>query len=158
VTTFTTYDLALLVHLLGVLFFFGGNLLAGVAFEAARRRSRPSEVGLLLGLARVGVLVVGGGVVFVLGGGFWLADLTDQLGKKWLSSSLALFVAALVLGGIGGRRPKQARRLAARLAEERDEMTEELRMLLDDRLSALANYASTLLVLAILVLMVWRPQ
>jgi uncharacterized membrane protein len=151
------YDLALLVHLLGVLLLFGGVVLAGVAFETARRRSRPSEVALLLGLARVGALLVTGGTVLVLGGGFWLADLTDQSGKAWLRIAFFLFCATLVLGALGGRRPRQARRLAARLAENEDGMTSELRGLLDDRASALANYASALLVLAILVLMVWRP-
>jgi len=45
-------------HLLGALLFVSGLVLAGAAFEAARRRQRPSEIALLLGLTRVGVLLV----------------------------------------------------------------------------------------------------
>jgi hypothetical protein len=37
-------------------------------------------------------------------------------------------------------------------------MTPELRHLLDDPLSLSANYASSALVLVILVLMVWQPS
>jgi len=37
----------------------GGGVVAGVAFEAARRRRRPSEIALLLNLTRIGVVLVG---------------------------------------------------------------------------------------------------
>lgn len=56
-----------------------------------------------------------------------------------------------------GQRPKQARRLASRLAAEAAPASAELRALLDDRLSLAANYASAAVVLAILVLMVFKP-
>jgi hypothetical protein len=58
----TSYEVGILVHLLGALLFFGGALVAGVVFEAARRRERPIEVALLLGVTRIGALLV------VLGG------------------------------------------------------------------------------------------
>jgi uncharacterized membrane protein len=153
----TSYEVGLLLHLLGVLLFFGGALVAGVVFEAARRRERPSEIALLLGVTRIGALLVGVGALLTLGGGLWLAGKVDQFGEEWLQLSLGLFVLALVLGGLGGQRPKRARRLAGRIAADGDEMTPELRRLLDDPLSLAANYASTGLVLAILVLMVWQP-
>ena len=54
----TTYNIALLLHLLGVLAFVAGIVLAGAAFEAARRRRRPADIALLLSLTRVGVLLV----------------------------------------------------------------------------------------------------
>ena len=68
-----------------------------------------------------------------------------------------LFVLALALGGRGGQRPRQARLLAARLATERVPMTEELTALLNDRSALLNNYASLLLVLAIIAVMVFKP-
>ena len=153
----TSYEIGLFLHVLGALLFFGGALVAGVAFEAARRRSRPSEVVLLLGLTQVGALIVVVGAVLVLGAGLWLASEVDQYGETWLLVSLGLFAAALLLGALGGQRPKRARRLAATLADESDEMTPELRGLLDDALSQVANYGSSLLVVLILVLMVWQP-
>lgn len=39
-------DVALFFHLLGALLFVAGIVLAGVAFEVARRRERPAEIAL----------------------------------------------------------------------------------------------------------------
>jgi hypothetical protein len=51
-------NVAFFFHILGVLLFVSGIVVAGAAFEVARRRQRPSEVALLLGLTRVGVVLV----------------------------------------------------------------------------------------------------
>ena len=67
-----------------------------------------------------------------------------------------LFVVALALGGLGGRRPKQARLLATKLAAAQAPVSDELRVRLDDSLSRAANYGSLAVVLAILVLMVFK--
>jgi uncharacterized membrane protein len=158
-------EVALFVHLLGVLVFVAGVALAGVAFESARRRERPAEIALLLGLARVGAVFVMAGGLLLLAGGFWLVGLEDDVdfSTGWISAALTLFVLALLLGGLGGQRPKQARVLASRLAAAEGESgrvdadTAELRALLDDRLSRMANYASAALVVAILALMVFKP-
>lgn len=152
------HDAALFFHLLGALLFAAGIVVAGVAFEAARRRERPVEIALLLGLTRVGVLLVVGGGLLLLGFGLWLVDLYGVgYGAGWIQAAIGLFVLALLLGGYGGQRPKRARRLATRLAEEGAPADAELRTLLDDLLSRVANYASALLVLAILALMVFKP-
>jgi uncharacterized membrane protein len=154
----TDVEVALFFHLLGALLFVAGIVVAGVAFEAARRRSEPGEIALLLGLTRVGVVLVLGGAALVLAFGLWLVDL-EGIGydAAWIQAALTLYVIALALGAIGGRRPKRARRLAAALAAERAPATPELRALLDDRGSRAANYVSAILVLAILVLMVFKP-
>lgn len=145
-------------HLLGVLLFVAGVVVAGVAFEAARQRQRADEVALLLGLTRAGVALValGGLLLFICG--MWLVGLEDiGFGTGWVSAAIALFVVALALGGLGGQRPKQARALATRLAEEGEPVSSELRALLDDPLSRVANYASSALMVAILALMVFKP-
>jgi uncharacterized membrane protein len=152
------YEIALFLHVLGALLFAAGIFVAGVAFEAARRRELPAEVALLLGLTRVGVLLVVVGTLLLLGCGIWLVDLLGlSYGAGWLTWALALFGLSVILGGIGGQRPKQARRLAARLAQEGEAASAELRALLDDRLSLAANYLSAALVVAILALMVFKP-
>lgn len=74
-----------------------------------------------------------------------------------MSAALGLFVLVVLLGALGGRRPRQARELAARFATEGRESSPELRALLDDPLSRAANYASAALVLAILALMAFKP-
>jgi uncharacterized membrane protein len=109
----TRYQLALFFHLLGALLFVAGIILAGVAFEAARRRQRPADIALLLALTRVGVALVGIGALLVLGFGLWLVHLGGfGYGAGWIDAAIVLYLAALALGAIGGRRPKQARRLA----------------------------------------------
>ena len=146
------------LHILGALSFVSGIVVAGVGFEAARRRRRPAEIALLLGLTRIGVLLVVSGGVVLLGFGLWLVHLADfSYGDGWIDAALALFVAAMALGAVGGQRPKQARLLASRLAAEGQSTSAELRELLDDRLSRATNYLAAVVVVAILVLMVFKP-
>lgn len=154
----TSYTIALFFHVVGVLLFVSGIVLAGVPFEVARRRSDPAEIALILSLTRIGVLLVGAGTIIVLGFGLWLVHL-GRFGYSagWVEAALVLFAVALVLGGIGGRRPKQARRRAVRLAVEQAPVDGELRRLLDDPLSRGVNYASAIAVLGILCLMVFKP-
>lgn len=150
-------DVALFFHLLGALLFAAGIVLAGIAFESARRRQRPDEIALLLSLTRIGVLLVILGGLMLLGFGLWLVDLEDVgYDASWVQTAIGLFAVVLVLGGLGGQRPKRARRLAAELAQEGLPLTGDLRRLLDDRLSRAANYSSAVLVLAILALMVFK--
>jgi uncharacterized membrane protein len=151
-------NVVLFMHLIGALLFVAGIVVAGVAFESARRRAQASEIALLLSLTRVGVALVlaGGLLLFVCG--VWLVGLEDVgFGAGWVDAAIGLFVAALVAGGLGGQRPKQARRLAARLAGEGRPVEPQLRALLDDPTSQIANYASAALVVAILALMVFKP-
>ena len=151
-------DVALFFHLLGAFSLVSGTVVAGVAFETARRREGPAEISLLLGLSRIGVLLVALGTLLVLGFGLWLVDLGHWgYGAGWIDAAIGLFAAAIVLGGIGGQRPKQARKLAQRLATEGAPATAELRALLDNRAALAVNYVSALLMLAVLVLMVFKP-
>jgi uncharacterized membrane protein len=154
----TIEDVALLFHLLGAFSLVAGMMVAGVAFESARRRESPAEIALLLGLSRIGVLLVAVGTLLVLGFGLWLVDLGDWgYGSGWIDAAMGLFAIALVLGGIGGQRPKQARKLAQRLAGDGAPASPELRALLDDRAARAVNYASALLLLGVLLLMVFKP-
>jgi uncharacterized membrane protein len=116
-------------------------------------------VALLLGITRVGVLLVGLGSAVVLVCGLWLIQVTGSgLDEGWLSGSLGLFLVGVVLGAFGGQRPKQARLLAERLAREGDEPSPELRARLLDRFSLALNAASALAMLGVLLLMVWQPR
>ena len=151
------HDLALLLHFLGAFLLVSGMAVAGVAFEAARRRRAPSEIALLLGLARVGAVALALGTILALGCGRWLVHLDGfGYGTGWITASITLLVAALVLGGLGGQRPKQARKLA--VAETgRETASPELGALLDDRPARALNVVSLLLIAAIVVLMVTKP-
>ncbi|HWB68890.1 MAG TPA: DUF2269 family protein [Solirubrobacterales bacterium] len=151
-------NVVLFFHLAGALLFVAGTVVAGIAFESARRREDPSEIALLLGLARSAVPLVLLGGILLLGCGLWLAGLEEDagLGAGWVNGALALFVLALALGGWGGRAPRRARELAERQARG-EEADADLRALLEDPRSRLANYASAALIVAILALMVFKP-
>ena len=149
---------ALFFHLLGAFLLIAGLVVAAVGFEAARRRRVPAEIALLLALTRIGVLLVALGALVLLPFGLWLVELGGWgYGSGWVDAALALFAAAFVIGGVGGQRPKRARKLAGRLAREGQTESSELRRLLDDRAARALNYVSGLLVLGILVLMVFKP-
>jgi uncharacterized membrane protein len=143
----------------GVVLLFAGMAVAAVAEAGARRQERPDLIAALLGLTRAGVALVAAGALIVIGSGLWLVEASNglySLGDGWIAAALGLLLLAFVLGGIGGQKPKRARRLAARAASEPGDLA-ELRALLDDRLSRALNYAASLAVLAALVLMVWKP-
>jgi uncharacterized membrane protein len=152
------HSVALFFHLLGAFLLVGGTIVAGVAFEAARRRDEPAEIALLLGLTRIGVILVGAGTLLVLAFGLWLVRLGHwSYGSGWVVAALVLFAVTLVLGAVGGQRPKRARKLAVRLEAGHAAPTTELRALLDDRAALAANYVSALLLLALIAVMVFKP-
>lgn len=151
------YEWALFFHLAGAILFFAGLAIAAVGQAAARRRTRPSEIAVLLRTARSGVLMAGAGTVLVLAFGLWLVDLTGHGFDGWVLASLALLGFALSAGAAGGQAPKRGRRLADRLARERDEPSGELQTLLRSPVSDALNWAAAAAAVAILALMVWKP-
>lgn len=154
----TSYDWALLLHLVAAIAFFSGMAIAAVAQLGAWRREFSGEIAAVLALARLGVLVVAAGLVLVLVSGLWLIEETRRsLGDGWIVWALGLLGLSLVLGGAGGRRAKEARVLAASRAPDAPP-DEALRRLLHDRASLAANLLASVAALAVLVLMVWRPE
>jgi uncharacterized membrane protein len=148
----------LFFHLLGAVSFFAGAAVVGTLQFAAIRRERPSEVYAMLRLAPAGAALVGTGALLTLGFGIGLAE-HEGVGfsPAWIQAALGLWVAAMVVGGYGGRTARHARHLAAQLAAEGDAPSPELRSLVAARVPLWASYASGLMLFAILALMVWQP-
>ena len=154
----TKHDWLLLVHVGGAFCLLAGAIFAAILNLAAMRRERPREVALLLGLTRVAVVLIVLGMLVTLVLGLWLVHNSGyEYGDGWISASLALWVVALVFGTIGGRRDRATRELAERLAGEGDAPSEELHARLRDPISLTLSYGGGIAVLAILVLMIWRP-
>ena len=152
------YDLALCLHLLGAFLLVSGTVLASVGFEAARRRADCAEIALLLGIARVGAVLVVGGTLLAGGFGLWLVALGHWgYATPWVDAAIGLLALVVVIGSVGGQRPKQARKLAAALAAQQLLPSEELRALLGDRVARILNYLAAAALLAIVVLMVVKP-
>lgn len=156
----SSFEVALFLHLLGTLAFASGMAVAAICFEAARRRSTATEVAMLLSLTRAGVLLVLVGAIVAGGCGLWLASIANlTFETEWVWLSAALFIASIVLGAIGGRRPRQARTLAnaERAADVDAAPSRRLRALLDDPVSRACNYLAALALVAIVYLMVTQP-
>jgi len=152
------HDWLLLIHVAGAFSVLAGALLAVVLNQAAMRRSRPSEVALLLGLTRVAVVLISVGMVVALAVGLWLVDDTAyDLGDAWIGAALVLWAVALVLGSVGGRRDRRTRELAEELVASGDRPSDELAARLRDPVTLALSYGSGVAVIAILVLMIWKP-
>jgi uncharacterized membrane protein len=154
----TTTQWLLGFHLVGAFLFVSGAVAVGVLYELATRREQPSEIAFLLGLTRPAVATVGVGALATLGLGAWLVDRESlSFGDGWISAAFALWIVAVVLGGIGGRSARHTRYVAKRLAADGDRPSDDLRRALADPIARALNYGSSLAVLAVLALMVWKP-
>ncbi len=125
----STYERLLVLHLLAAFCFVSGSGDAGILHPLAMRRERPSEIALLLGLVRPMVLVIGIGSLAALGFGIWLTqDDPDgvALGDGWVIAAIVLWLAAGALAGPAGKRLRQARELAERMAADGDRPSETL--------------------------------
>jgi uncharacterized membrane protein len=145
-------------HLLGAFLFVSGGVAVGVLHTMATFRERPSDVAFLLGLTRAAVALVAVGSLLTLGLGAWLVRRSGfHWGAGWIAGALALWIVSVVLGAIGGRSARHARYLAERLAADGDRPSDELRQAVADPVARALNFGSSLAVLAILALMIWKP-
>ena len=153
------YDWLLFLHVTGAFLLFGGIVIVAVFSVAAWRRERPSEIALLLGLARWGLPATSIGMLVTLGFGLWLVHDVGYVdwGDGWVIASLALWLITGFLGDRGGRFDRETRTLAERLAAEGDVPSPELAARLRNPVALALNWGSALAALAILALMIWKP-
>jgi uncharacterized membrane protein len=155
----STAQWLLMLHITAAFLFVGGSVAAGILNVLAIRAERPSETVYLLRLVRITLPIIGIGIAGTLIFGIWLwHNLGFGIGTAWIWISLALWVAASALGGIGGRHQEKARELAQRLAAAGDASTDELKALLRDRKGNAISWLAGAATLAILVLMNWKPS
>jgi uncharacterized membrane protein len=154
----TKYDWLLLFHLLGAFLFVSGAVVAGILQLAAMRREQPSEVALLLRLTQPAVVVVGVGSLVSVGLGIWLAEYVGYgIGEAWVVAAIVLWAISGALGGPAGKMLRHARELAERLAQDGDRPSPELRRAVGNPRALVLNSASFAALIAILVLMIWKP-
>jgi uncharacterized membrane protein len=154
----STYHWLLSLHITSAFFFLGGSVAAAIFNTLAMRAEHPSESATLLRLVRMTLPVMFVGVAGTLVFGLWLwHDRGYPFGETWIWLSLALWVVANALGGIGGRHQERSRELAERLAEEGDAPSDELRAVLRDPRANAVSYLAGAATLTILVLMIWKP-
>jgi uncharacterized membrane protein len=153
-----TYHWALSLHMSAAFLFVGGSVAAWVLNVLAIRAERPSETAALLKLVRRTLPLIFLGVAGTIGFGIWLWHCRGySIDTGWIWASLALWVVANALGGIGGQHQERARKMAEQLAAAGDTSTAELKAILADRKGNAMSWGAGLATLAILVLMVWKP-
>jgi uncharacterized membrane protein len=153
------YHWLLVFHMAGAFLLLGGAVFAGVLNLAALRRERPSEIAVLYRLVRIAVASVSAGMVLTIVFGLWLvADLGRvKWSTTWVILALVGWVLANALGSAGGRREKETRLLAERLAAEGDAPSTDLHARMRDPLTLALSWGSGAVVIAILALMIWKP-
>jgi len=152
------YEWALFLHITGAFLLLGGATIAAVFNVAAIRRERPSEIAALMRLTQWAVVSVTVGALMTLAFGFWLIDIVGyDYGDTWIVLAFVLWIVATALGGLGGRREKETRLLAERLAAEGDTPAPELRAELRDPVTLSLSWGSGLLFVVVLALMIWKP-
>ena len=152
------YEWLLFLHVTGAFLVLGGAVMGGVFNLFALGRERPSEIVLLFRLARVAVTSISIGMLLTIALGLWLvSEAGYDWGESWIVASLALWVLANALGGIGGRRERKTRELAENLAAQGDVPSSELRARLRDPVTLALSWGSGIAVLGILALMIWKP-
>ena len=105
------------------------------------------------------VASVSAGMLLTIVFGLWLVADLDYVkwSNTWVILALIGWVLANALGSAGGRREKETRVLAERLASEGDAPSTELRARMRDPLTLALSWGSGVVVIAILALMIWKP-
>jgi uncharacterized membrane protein len=153
------YEWLLFFHVTGAFLLLGGVVVAWVLGIAATRRHAPSEIALLFRLTGAAAASIGLGMFLTLGFGIWIVvDLDEyKVTDGWILAALVMWAVAGALGGQGGRRDKETRLYAERLAAEGDAPSSELDARVRDPVALSFNLGSSVLAFAILVLMIWKP-
>jgi uncharacterized membrane protein len=155
------YDTLLFFHLLSAFLLVGGALAYHTLGFYLMKRERPSEIATLFGIGRPFALAIQIGAIGVLVFGVWLAYVGEPdygIFDEWIIAAIVLWVIGNGLGFRGGRIYEEGLKLAERLVEEgNDNPSAELNALLRSRQAAVMTWGSTLSMVAILVLMIWKP-
>ena len=156
----STYDWLLFIHVLGAFALVAALVVFNVLMIAGRNVDRPSAALPLFRLAvPANVLVIAGSLI-TLALGIWLAIDHDayELSDGWIIAAIVLWAIAVETGRRGGAGYARAQKLASQLADAgNDAPSAELRAHLRERRDLVLNVVSEVSVLAILMLMIFKP-
>jgi uncharacterized membrane protein len=155
------YDWLLFLHVATAFALVAALVVFWIIAVAGRNTDRPSESLRLFSIARPANILVIVGTIGTLIFGIWLAIDSEayKVWDGWVLLAIALWVVAAGTGQRGGQTYAQAQKLAAQLAAEgrADEPSAELRVRLQDRRAMWLNIVSSAAVLAILIVMIYKP-
>ncbi len=155
------YDWLLFLHVATAFALVAALVVFWIIAVAGRNTDRPSESLRLFSIARPANILVVVGTVGTLIFGIWLAIDSDayKVWDGWVLLAIALWVVSAGTGQRGGQTYAEAQKLAAQLAADGrgDEPSAELRVRLQDRRAMWLNIVSSAAVLAILIVMIYKP-
>ncbi|HEX6032007.1 MAG TPA: DUF2269 family protein [Tepidiformaceae bacterium] len=154
----STSEWYLFGHLLGVfLMLAAAGLTTGTAIAVARATSAKVVVTLLDLMRASELYITSAGVVLVLVFGMLLIDKRDfSFGDGWISAAFTLLIVVLAVDhGFLMRRNRKSRALAASLGD--GPVNEELRTMLNDRLTTVVGVLLDLSFVVFLWLMIAKP-
>lgn len=155
------YDWLLFLHVATAFALVAALVVFWIIAVAGRNTDRPSESLRLFSIARPANILVVVGTMGTLIFGIWLAIDSDayKVWDGWVLLAIALWVVAAGTGQRGGQTYAEAQKLAAQLAADGrgDEPSPELRVRLQDRRAMWLNIVSSAAVLAILIVMIYKP-
>ena len=153
------YEWLLFFHVAGAFTVVAGLVLLTVAVIAAHRRERPSEVALMLGLARSNGALFGIGGFVILVFGLWMVfdldgyDITDG----WILAGLGLWLAASFAGTRADQAYARTRKRAAELAAGGDAPSAELAASLREPRTRFLHVITLAAILAAVFVMIFKP-
>ena len=155
------YDWLLFFHVASAFALVAAFVVFWIIAVAGRNVDRPIESLRLFRVAKPANVLVAVGTVGTLVFGIWLAIDSDayQVWDGWVLLAIALWVIAAGTGQRGGQTYAKGQKLAEQLAAggRAEEPSADLRTLLQDRRAMWLNIVSSAAVLALLVIMIYKP-
>jgi hypothetical protein len=151
----TLYNIALFVHLIGVIVLF---IAFGIGQRAGARMRGAASVDharLWLGLLTVTTPMFPTALILLLGSGLFMASDAWSFTTPWVAVSIVAVVIVGVLGA--GYTTRRFERMNSALEAAGDEVTDEVRAALDDSGTWMAMFAINGMSFAVLWLMVVKP-
>ena len=154
------FDWLLGLHVLSALLMVGGTMVYWTILVAGWTVDRPSIAAAFLRVARPVDLLVPAASVVTLALGIWLAIYVEryEVWDPWILAAIALWIVYVLTGSRTGRVFARAGDRARELVGRgEDAPSSELNALLRSREGLVFHTVSSAALLAILVLMIWKP-
>lgn len=154
------YDWLLALHVLAAFSLVAALVLYSVVIAFSWNLAVPSDVARLFRVSRVGDVAIAVGSIGTLVLGIWLAIDSDdyQVWDGWVIAALVLWALSMATGSRAGTAYNATRdRARALVAEGRDTPQPELTAMLRSTRPLAFFVANVVLIVALLVLMIYKP-